>query len=146
MRNVMSATWLRFLFFSNLVFKQNVLISVWQKYATAVCRYIYRPTDSFDTFDPFNLISAWISNYMANKVWDEITYPFLNFNGATSPAVYNGCNYLSMLGLKLNHVSKRGSLLLEQNRGVFSNIGYPFESHLGPLLLTWFNFNPSMDK
>ena len=22
--------------------------------------------------------------------------------------VYNGCNYLSMLGLKLNHVSKRG--------------------------------------
>ena len=29
------------------------------------------------------LISAWISNYMANKVWDEITYPFLNFNGAT---------------------------------------------------------------
>ena len=27
---------------------------------------------------------------------DEITYPFLNFNGAT------------MLGLKLNHVSKRG--------------------------------------
>ena len=29
------------------------------------------------------LIPAWISNYMANKVWDEITYPFLNFNGAT---------------------------------------------------------------
>ena len=25
------------------------------------------------------------------------------------PTVYNGCNYLSMLGLKLNHVSKRGS-------------------------------------
>ena len=21
-----------------------------------------------------------------------------------------------------------------------------FDSHLGPLLLTWFNFNPSMDK
>ena len=29
------------------------------------------------------LISAWISNYMPNKVWDEITYPFLNFNGCT---------------------------------------------------------------
>ena len=29
----------------------------------------------------FTLIPAWISNYMANKVWDEITYPFLNFNG-----------------------------------------------------------------
>ena len=24
------------------------------------------------------------------------------------PTVYNGCDYLSMLGLKLNHVSKRG--------------------------------------
>ena len=24
------------------------------------------------------------------------------------PTFYNGCNYLSMLGLKLNHVSKRG--------------------------------------
>ena len=29
------------------------------------------------------LIQAWISNYMPGKVWDEITYPFLNFNGAT---------------------------------------------------------------
>ena len=29
------------------------------------------------------LISAWISNHMLNKVWDEITYPYLNFNGAT---------------------------------------------------------------
>ena len=26
------------------------------------------------------LIPAWISNYMPIKVWDEITYPFLNFN------------------------------------------------------------------
>ena len=24
-----------------------------------------------------------ISNYIHYKVWDEITYPFLNFNGAT---------------------------------------------------------------
>ena len=29
------------------------------------------------------LIPAWISNYMPGKVWDEITYPFLNFNGYT---------------------------------------------------------------
>ena len=29
------------------------------------------------------LIPAWISNYIHYKVWDEITYPFLNFNGAT---------------------------------------------------------------
>ena len=31
----------------------------------------------------FNLIPAWINNYILYKVWDEITYPFLNFNGAT---------------------------------------------------------------
>ena len=43
---------------------------------------------------------------MPSKVWDEITCPFLNFNGAT--IFYNGCNYLFMLGLTLNHVSKRG--------------------------------------
>ena len=29
------------------------------------------------------LIPAWISNYIHYKVRDEITYPFLNFNGAT---------------------------------------------------------------
>ena len=29
------------------------------------------------------LIPAWISNYIHYKVWDEITYAFLNFNGAT---------------------------------------------------------------
>ena len=28
-------------------------------------------------------IPAWISNYTHYNVWDEITYPFLNFNGAT---------------------------------------------------------------
>ena len=29
------------------------------------------------------LIPAWLSNYIHCKVWDEITYLFLNFNGAT---------------------------------------------------------------
>ena len=29
------------------------------------------------------LISAWISNYMPSKVWDEMTNPFLNFRGCT---------------------------------------------------------------
>ena len=29
------------------------------------------------------LIPAWISNYIHYKMWDEITYPFLNFYGAT---------------------------------------------------------------
>ena len=29
------------------------------------------------------LIPAWISNHIHYKMWDEITYPFLNFNSAT---------------------------------------------------------------
>ena len=41
--------------------------------------------------DPTNVVSgaaltfipAWINNYTHYNVWDEITYPFLNFNGAT---------------------------------------------------------------
>ena len=65
-----------------------------------------------------NLIPAGISNYIHYKVWHEITYPFPNFNGATIevwewisnfiPQFYRACDYLSMLVLKLNHVSKRG--------------------------------------
>ena len=27
------------------------------------------------------LIPAWISNHKSSNVWDEITYPFPNFNG-----------------------------------------------------------------
>ena len=30
------------------------------------------------------LIQVWISNHTHNKVWDEITYPFSNLNGAAS--------------------------------------------------------------
>ena len=29
------------------------------------------------------LLLTWISNHMPSKVWDGITYPFLNFNGCT---------------------------------------------------------------
>ena len=48
-------------------------------------------------------------------VWDEIIHPFPNVSGCTVEVcelssnfipLYNGCNYLYMLGLKLNHVSK----------------------------------------
>ena len=42
-----------------------------------------------DPWAPFylhglTLTPAWISHHMSSKVWDEITYPFLNFNGATA--------------------------------------------------------------
>ena len=39
----------------------------------------------------FNLIPSWISNYTHYKVWDEIIYPFLGFNGCTIE-VYDGIN------------------------------------------------------
>ena len=39
---------------------------------------------TWDTFyeHGLTLVSAWIGNHMPSKVWGEITYPFLNFNGA----------------------------------------------------------------
>ena len=55
---------------------------------------------------------------MPSKVWNEITYPFPNFHGCTVevweclsnfityPTLYNGCNYLSILRLKLFRVSR----------------------------------------
>ena len=75
-------------------------------------------------------------------MWTEITYPFSNFNGCTVevlewisyfiPHFYNGCNNLSMLGLKLNHISKRsplgevtrklGGLMVDTSRYVCMNI------------------------
>ena len=59
------------------------------------------------------LLLAWISNYMPSKVWDEITsIPKLQRCNRWSLGMdkhfhathYTVCNYLSMLGLKLNHV------------------------------------------
>ena len=34
-----------------------------------------------------NFNPTWISNYIHNKVWDEITYPLPNFNGAKTSTV-----------------------------------------------------------
>ena len=41
--------------------------------------YIYGPFYQHG----LTLISAWISNHMPGEMWDEITYPSLNFNGCT---------------------------------------------------------------
>ena len=61
-------------------------------------------------------------------MWDEITYPFINFNGATidvkewisNLSLHCACDYLSMLGLKLNHVSKRGHRWLTSQKSLNS--------------------------
>ena len=44
---------------------------------------LHETTSSTFYWQGLTLIPAWISNYMPSNVWDEITYPFLNFNGAT---------------------------------------------------------------
>ena len=41
------------------------------------------PTSSALYQEGLTLIPAWISNHLSSKMWDELTYPFLNFNGAT---------------------------------------------------------------
>ena len=66
------------------------------------------------------LIPVWISNRIPSKMRDEINHPLPNFNVCTievwewmnslDPRLCNEQNYLSMLGLKLNHVSERGSM------------------------------------
>ena len=56
---------------------------------------------------------------MPSKMWDELTYPFHNLNSAivevserksniiTYFIIYEGCNYLSLLGLNLLYAHKR---------------------------------------
>ena len=49
--------------------------------------YIWRQaiTKLWETYTPIYLalIPAWRNNHIHYKMWDEITYPFLNFKGAT---------------------------------------------------------------
>ena len=75
-----------------------------------------------------SLIPTCISNHMSNKVWDEITYPSSNFNGATGevwewmlflPTLYYGCNYLSILGLthwgRVTHICVSKLIIVSDN-------------------------------
>ena len=80
------------------------------------------------------LTPAWISSHRFNKVWDEIAFPFRDFNGCSlgmakwfHPTHYNGCNYLSMLRLKLIHVCKRGHWLA-RIYGLYTNPEFYQES------------------
>ena len=49
-----------------------------------VCKSLFAPLATWDLFYKHGLTlnPAWIGNYIYYKVWDEIIYPFLNFNGA----------------------------------------------------------------
>ena len=52
--------------------------------ASACLRYmqVYQYPLIYATYG-LTSIPSWVSNYIDYNVWDEITYQFLNFNGAT---------------------------------------------------------------
>ena len=66
-----------------------------------ICKSAY---EELQTWVPFykhllTIIPAWISNHMPSKVWDEIIYPFPNFNGATIEVwewISNSISYIIM--------------------------------------------------
>ena len=78
-------------------------------------------------------------------MWDEITYPFLNFNDYTVgkwissfiPHFMMDIIIYPYWDLKLNHVNKRGHWWQTSCQ----RQSYEQED----ILLTWINFNPSMD-
>ena len=53
----------------------------WRKYN--VSELVYGP-GKIKLDEQWPLLPAWITNYIHDKVWDKITYPFLNFNGVTA--------------------------------------------------------------
>ena len=94
---------------------RTIAETTYHKLAIGLLCYIYQIFHSTRTNMEVLHIPAWIRNHMPDKVWDEITYPFSIYNGVTvellrvdklfHPTHYNVCNDLSMLRLKLNHVS-----------------------------------------
>ena len=40
------------------------------------------------------LIPEWVSYHIPSQVWDEITYPFQNFNGSTVKVWKNKGNFI----------------------------------------------------
>ena len=56
-------------------------------------------------------------NYLSIPKLQRLHRWSLGMDKTFHPTFYNGCNYLSMLGLKLNRVSKRGPGVLRTNSG-----------------------------
>ena len=63
-----------------------------------------------------SLNPAWLNNDTSCNMWDETRYTFQNFTSFTDGvfewirnyiSLYNGCDYISMLGFKLFNFSKR---------------------------------------
>ena len=54
---------------------------------------------------------AWITNHILRKLWYEITNYYITY-GLFLCTFHSWCNYSSMMGLKLSHVSKRSPFYL----------------------------------
>ena len=87
--------------------------AIYRQTALMICMYCL--TILIQVAPLLTLISPWIREYIPSNMWNKITYPFINFSGCTfslgmdkwfHPTLYWACDYLSMLGLKLHHVSK----------------------------------------
>ena len=99
------------------------------------------------------LISAWISNHNHYKVWEEITYPFPNFNGCTIE-VWEWISYfilhfimdvITIWRAYSNGIAEVECRLDSVLTAVTQKPTFNGSIH-GPILLTCFNFNPIMDK
>ena len=69
--------WVKWKKKTKIMFPQK--ISLWQGFKFLIWFYI--PPIMLDLL--LTLIPAWISNSIHYKMWNEITFPFPNFNGAT---------------------------------------------------------------
>ena len=81
---------------------------------------------------------------LGKLIWDALP---LNFN---RPKIGNvGRNGIQHWSPLLLNYHSRGSLVIQANRQCMIRVQIILFHHLalqGPLLLTWINFNPSMDK
>ena len=92
----------------------------------------------------FKFNPSMISNYIHYKMWDEITYIFPNFSGATIE-VWEWIS--SLIPHLTGHVTTNSYWWHQAN--TWTNVDLSSAKvarccNKGPLLLTWFKFNPSM--
>ena len=59
----------------------NVALELVDPWGLSICHENYTRAPFY--WHGLTLILPWISNYILSKIWDEITYPFLNFNSCT---------------------------------------------------------------
>ena len=68
--------------------RHRIVVSLWQVRTCSIWQLTVSLLICLCPFVPFylhglTLIPTWISNHIPSKVWDEITYPFPNFNDST---------------------------------------------------------------